>query len=170
MKIMLLITGLHNARVTGKLLLALHLRLGIGKHDPSLRRAESFCPLPDPRVPQPVRVHGPDDNVQKSGLPGIAQVRGNAELGPKQNTHKDFFQTGRQVRVQVRDGATGAGPEAVQNIPAGPDKGSVALQGHKEREDLGDAHVPGQFGDVPHPGQLPGSLPAEASETRLQVL
>jgi hypothetical protein len=44
-----------------------------------------------------------------------------------------------------------------------------AEQGDQERAHPGDAHVPGQLGHVPHPGELPRGVPAAAAEAGLAL-
>lgn len=66
-------------------------------------------------------------------------------------------------------GEASEGPEAVQDLAAGVDKGGPAVEGDKERANPGDAHVPGQLGHVPHPGQLHRGMPAAPAETGLEI-
>ena len=51
----------------GKLLLALHVRLGAGQHDPRLHRDEGAAGAGGRALPPALRVHGPDDHEQKPG-------------------------------------------------------------------------------------------------------
>jgi len=44
-----------------------------------------------------------------------------------------------------------------------------AEQGDQERAHPGDAHVPGQLGHVPHPGELPRGVSAAAAEAGLAL-
>lgn len=76
---------MHDAHIIRKLLLAIYVSLGVGKHDPGLHRAASVRPVPDSGVPQPVRVHGADDHVPEPRSTGGEEVRGDAQLGPEQD-------------------------------------------------------------------------------------
>lgn len=70
----------------------------------------------------------------------------------------------------MHDGAAGAGPEAAPDLAAGAHQGGAAIEGDQEREDPGDADVPGQLGHVPHPGQLHRGLPGAPAEAGLALL
>lgn len=65
------------------------------------------------RLPNPIRVHGSDDNVPQPWCARGMQVWSNAGLGTPQNTHQDIIQNGCQVGVQMHYGATCAWSEAI---------------------------------------------------------
>ena len=60
---------LPDAVLAGELLLALHLRLGAGQHDPCVHRDARARRLPQRPLLRPLRVDGPDDHEpQPRGL------------------------------------------------------------------------------------------------------
>lgn len=81
----ILVLGMRHAHIFRELLLAVYVSIGVGKYDSGVQRTTSVRPVPDSRVPQPLRVHGPDDHVQEPGSSRGQKVRGHAQLGPKQN-------------------------------------------------------------------------------------
>lgn len=76
---------MYNAHIFGKLLLAVHVSFGTGHHDPGVHRTASQRAVPNARVPQPLRVHGPDDHEQESRDLGSEEVRSDAQLGQEQD-------------------------------------------------------------------------------------
>lgn len=81
----IIFSGMHHAHIFRELLLAIHVSVRIGKHDSGFHRAASVRVIPDTRVPEPLRIHGPDDHVPKLRSPRGKEVRSHAQLGPKQN-------------------------------------------------------------------------------------
>lgn len=64
-----------------ELLLALHVRLGIGQHDSRIHRDASRIALQPPGLCHSERINGADDYVPRPRTPGGQEVRGHAELG-----------------------------------------------------------------------------------------
>lgn len=62
--------GLPDAHLAGELLLALHIRLRAGQHDPVVRGEQGALAVQVPGVSAPIRIDGADDHV-----PGVADAR-----------------------------------------------------------------------------------------------
>ncbi len=96
-------------------------------------------------TPRPVRVHGPDDYVPEPGDSRAPQVRGHVQVVQEPDPPQEpGQQDGGQAGVSLLHGTPLQGPQAVQDLAPGPHQDGAAEQGHQERADLGDAHVPGQ--------------------------
>lgn len=74
----IIVTGVHNAYIIRELLLAIHVSFGIGQHDPGFHRTAGIRALPDTRIPQSLRVHGPDDHVSEPRGARGQEIRSNA--------------------------------------------------------------------------------------------
>ena len=99
------------------------------------------CPPPG----RPVRVDGPDDHVPQPGDPRAPQVRRHVQVVQASDPAQEpGQQAGGQAGVPVLHGAALQGPQAQQDLAAGPHQDGPAQQGHQERADPRDPHVPGQ--------------------------
>lgn len=72
---------MHDAHIIGELLLAIHVSFGTSQHDTSLHRTEGVRTVPDLGIPQPLRIHGANDNVQEPRSARGQKIRGHVELG-----------------------------------------------------------------------------------------
>lgn len=93
-----------------ELLLALHVRLGIGQHDPRVHRDAGRIALQPSRLCHPERIDGADDHVPRPRTAGGQEVRGDAELGEAQNQNQ-IDKDRRQGGVQVYHGQAQQGPQ-----------------------------------------------------------
>lgn len=86
-----------------ELLLALHVRLGTGQHDPRVYRNARRIALQPPGLCHSERIDGADDHVPWPRTAGGQEIRGDAELGEAQNQNQ-IDQDRREGGVQVYHG------------------------------------------------------------------
>lgn len=107
----------------GELLLAVHVRLGAGEHDPRVHRDQGVPAVPEPGLPHAERVDGADDHGQGAGGGRDQEVRGDARMGEEQDQGQEVEQGGPEGRVQVHHGEAQQRPETAQDNAPGAHQG-----------------------------------------------
>lgn len=97
-----------------ELLLALHVRLGIGQHDSRIHRDTGRIALQSSGLCHSERINGADDHVPWPRTAGGQEVRGHVELGEAQNQNQ-IDQNRRQGGVQVHHGQAQQGSQVTQD-------------------------------------------------------
>jgi len=94
-----------------ELLLALHIRLGTGQHDPLVHRNAGRIALQPSGLCYTERIDGADDHVPWPRTAGGQEIRGDAELGEAQNQNQIHAKDRRQGGIQVYYGQTQQGSQ-----------------------------------------------------------
>ena len=116
------------ALLAGELLLAVHIGVGTGQHDPAIRGNAGVPGVPVSRFPVAVRIHRSDDYGAQLGSARGGQIRGHAPVGQAQNPDAGrHFQDRCQNRIPLHHGTAHARFASLPHLSAGSHQGSFSF-------------------------------------------